>query len=171
MAIWPGTTAHLMKPEKENVCYLIAKHPQMKTFIVIFCMLFVTIACSTDPIAKTEEYYENGTPKLIRYYQKSGDTIPVKEQYFYDDGKIRMEGSFENGERHGKWFYRYANGKIWSSGHYTNGVEDGMKAVYHENGQLYYEGMVTEGKRTGIWKFFDDTGRQIKEVNYDNNRE
>ncbi|MBN1338870.1 MAG: hypothetical protein JXA03_06070 [Bacteroidales bacterium] len=138
----------------------------MKKLTLLMIVCVSAASCSHEPVAVTEETYENGSPKLVRYYKNQGDTIPVKETHLYNDGTKRMEGAFREGKRHGEWKYWYANGNLWSAGTYTEGKENGRKAVYHENGQLYYEGNLNDGKRTGNWKFFDKNGKLQKEVDY-----
>ena len=48
-----------------------------------------------------------------------------------------------------------------------NGVNHGKTTTWHENGEKYYEGFYTEGERSGVWKFWDENGEFIKEINYD----
>lgn len=135
----------------------------------LFIMILVSLAlasCTREPIAVVELTYDNGTPKLVRFYEKEGDTVPIREIHYYADSAVRMEGNLKDGLRDGDWKYYYDNGNVWSTGHYVNGKENGRKAVYHENGQIYYEGMVKNGQRTGIWRFFDKTGKLLKEVDY-----
>ncbi|MBN2172629.1 MAG: hypothetical protein JW731_00765 [Bacteroidales bacterium] len=140
----------------------------MKKLIYLYLLLFL-LACVTKPVEFVEESFDNGKPKTVRYYKDDSKLEMVKEILYYENGNKRMEGSYQNNERTGKWSYWYQDGTIWSEGVYKDGVENGLKTVYHENGQKYYEGLLVDGKRTGLWNFWDKNGILIKEINYNNN--
>jgi antitoxin component YwqK of YwqJK toxin-antitoxin module len=113
------------------------------------------------------ESYDDGTPKVVRYYKGEGkQKTMVKEGYFYPDGAIRMEGEYLHGVKHGRWISYYKDGTKWSEGHYTEGVNNGATTTWHENGQKYYEGFYKNGERSGLWKFWGDDGVFIKEIDY-----
>ena len=128
-------------------------------------VLFI-LSCSHESYQVTEESYEDGTQKLVRYYEDETKAVLEKETQYYEDGSKYIEGSYKNGERHGTWNAWYRDGKLWSTGEYKDGMEHGIKTVYHENGQKYYEGELTEDKRTGIWTFWNKEGKELKKVDY-----
>lgn len=140
--------------KKSNFLYLIA------------FVLFLT-SCASGLEETVKESYEDGSPKVVQYYDNHGDERHmVEEAYYYPDGQVRMRGTYLDGEKHGTWTSWYDNGNKWSTGQYTNGVNDGIIITWHENGQKYYEGHFTAGARTGIWRFWDEQGELIKEIDY-----
>lgn len=103
-------------------------------------------------------------PKVIGIYRGNSKTGEVR---YYEDGKKELEGSYnEKLEREGKWTYWFSDGKIWSECGYKNGLKHGKSTVYYENGQKRYEGNYHNDTTTGIWKFWNEQGSLIKEINY-----
>ncbi|MFM1744316.1 MAG: hypothetical protein RLZZ630_253, partial [Bacteroidota bacterium] len=114
-------------------------------------------------------------------------------KYFYEDGKLRMEGTYVNGERSGVWSFYYPNsrlqqqgayvankpegnwswfypdGKILREENYKKGKEDGRMVEYDEAGNTIAEGNMTEGLREGPWKY--KNGQYIAQGNYVNGLE
>ena len=156
-----------MKPKKECVCYL--KDKTMKKIIYLSGLFIIFASCTHKPFEVVEESYPDQSPKLVKYFKDETKKVLVKEIYYYQGNRKRMEGSYKNDKRNGKWSYWYENGNMWSQAYYTEGVENGLKTVWHENGQKYYEGTIKDDKPAGVWKFWDDTGKPTKEVNYDKN--
>ena len=54
-----------------------------------------------------------------------------------------------------------------SRGNFVDGIREGKATTYHENGKIKYEGFYKNGKECGIWKFYDEDGKLIKEINRD----
>ncbi len=139
----------------------------MIRFALTLLLITSLFSCQSDLQEVIEERWEDGSPRIVRTYAPSADTlIIVKELSYYPNGQVRLKGSFLEGERHGHWVYYYDNGKRWSEGHYVNGLEDKKRRVWHHNGQLNYEGMFRMGKKVGVWRFFDEHGNLITEEDY-----
>lgn len=139
----------------------------MRKLNLLLISVLLLVSCTKKPFEVVEESYPSGKPKTVKYYKNESKETLVSEINYYEDGAKKMEGSYVNGERSGKWSYWYADGKLWSQGFYKNGKENGLKTVYHVNGKKYYEGNNTDDKRTGIWKFWNENGELLKEVDYD----
>lgn len=138
-----------------------------KIFWIILLAVFAN-SCGHKSITEIEETFEDGTKKTEKTYEKiNGDTILKAEKRYYDNGKLKIEGSYnKDGERSGKWISYYRNGNVWAEATYRNGEEYGTKTVYYENGKVYYTGEMKDGKRTGEWKFTDVEGN-TSTINYD----
>ncbi len=136
---------------------------------VIFWSFFtlILVSCGSEYFKEVEETFENGDPKLVKYYNNESKEVLVKEISYYDDGSKYIEGAYQNNERNGTWTAYFRNGNVWSQAEYVDGEEHGLKRVYFENGQIYYEGHKINNQRTGTWKFWDIEGNLTKEVNYD----
>ncbi len=150
---------------------------------------------------KISATYRNGVPEgLRREYDDQGNVIkgslyrkgikiadgitddqgfrqgPWKE--YYEDGKIRSEGSYLNGKQVGLWKYYFANGKIENTGSfnkngktegdwkwyyddgtirkeetYSNGLADGTSTEYDENGKIVAQGEYVDGNEQGKWVY------------------
>ena len=140
----------------------------MKRMLTFLSSLVFLISCSTEPEKVIETTYDDGDPKLVRFYeQEESEKVLVKEMTYYPNDNLRYVGEYKDKKRHGHWIYYYRNGKKWSEGFFLNGERNGEAKTCHENGQLYIQGEYTDGKRTGTWKFWDKNGEMMKEINYD----
>jgi antitoxin component YwqK of YwqJK toxin-antitoxin module len=134
-------------------------------YLIVFA--FFLSGCAAGLEESVKESYEDGSPKVVQYFDNHGnDHRVVEEAYYYPDGQLRMRGTYLDGEKHGTWTSWYNNGNKWSEGQYTKGRNDGITSTWHENGQKYYEGHFTEGARSGVWRFWDEQGELIKEIDY-----
>ena len=77
----------------------------------------------------------------LKEYKKKG-----KGKDYYEDGKIKYEGNFEDDE------YNDDKGKF-----------------YDENGNKY-EGKFTKGKKNGEFSVYDKDGKLIKKIKYENDK-
>ncbi len=136
----------------------------------VFLVLISVFACSSsETVEKIEKVFENGSPKIVRYYNEGqkGSKILVKEKMYYKNGQLRSEGSFKNSKRDGKWTYYYENGKKWAEASYDKGLENGIKTIWHPNGQKHFEGTMKDGERVGAWIFWNKYGVVDIKINYD----
>lgn len=136
----------------------------VKTLILII-LASITFACGPKKVI--EEKYENGSPKLVKYYEKvHGEEQAVREQQYYENEKMKMEGNYADQKRTGVWKAWYENGNLWSEGAFVDGKRDGVGKVYYEDGKLFIEGSYAADRKVGIWRFYDEKGNIIKEVDY-----
>ena len=75
-------------------------------------------------------------------FEKQGDLI--KGTYYYEDGNIRQEGTYKDGELHGKW------------------------VSYDEKGEKTAFAEYNDGEKVGTWLFWE--GNKIKQVEYKSNQ-
>lgn len=75
-------------------------------------------------------------------FEKKGDLI--KGTFYNEDGGVSQEGTYKDGELHGKWISYDQNGKKVAMANYE------------------------EGRKTGKWFFWSSD--ELTEVDYDNNR-
>ena len=88
-----------------------------------------------------DEYYENGQPKR-EYQEWLGDLVEKRGPYreFYENGSIKEEGEYVNGEKNGKWRYLHENGKVFTEKTFVEGVvADGQYKEYNKDGELEKE--------------------------------
>ena len=87
--------------------------------------------------------------RYIIYELKNGKG-KIKE--YDDNGKIKFEGDYFNGERNGKGKeYDFYNGKLTFEGEYINGLRNGKGKEYWKN-KLTFEGEYLNGRRNGTGK-------------------
>jgi antitoxin component YwqK of YwqJK toxin-antitoxin module len=122
----------------------------------------------SDLFSRIEKTYSNGKKHVVLHYQMREDTVyQVKKEYFYDSGEKLMEGPVTpDGKRNGNWKAYFQDGKIKSEGSFENDKASGKRTVYFDNGQKRYEGEYKNGKRSGTWHFWDKNGKLLKTKSY-----
>lgn len=88
--------------------------------IAVFSLVFIFSSCSQNK-KEIISFYENGNPKLV-YYTKMDKNIKYKvaEKMYYENGKLKYEGNFDNNEKTGNWTYYFENGVVFAKGNFTN---------------------------------------------------
>ena len=138
----------------------------MKKILFIALIAAFAFGCSEKKVV--ESTYENGNPRVEKFYhKKGGELVLEREIVYYENKQKKMDGTFREDQRDGKWKAWYENGNLWSEGEYKDGKRNGPGIAYHENGKKYIEGMYRDDSRVGPWKFYDTTGVLLKEVNLD----
>lgn len=139
---------------------------------IVLCLLCIStllISCKPEPQRRVEKEWTPEQPKLVAWYlPQDGDTVKIKEEQYYEDGKTEFTGDFDpDGVRHGEWKYYYPNGNIWSIGRYDHGKKVGKKEVYWPDGTIRYEGNYIADKKSGTWVFYNMDGTVLQEMNFD----
>lgn len=119
--------------------------------ILILLFLFFTGTAVFGQMHKVVvKTYSNGQPEVIYYLKgKEANAEKVKEEVFYENGKLEYTGEFKNGVENGEWVYYYQNGNIKAREYWKNGVESGTWKEYHPDGKLareiiYKDGVIKE---------------------------
>ena len=127
-------------------------------------MAFALASCSAQLTEKVMATYPDGTLRVVQYYDKNGQC--VKETEYYETGQVKMEGGMKDGKMDGEWTAYFIDGRVQSHGFFKDGKRTGAAQVFYSNGNKYEEGFYKEGKHVGHWKFYDEQGTIINEVNY-----
>ncbi len=89
-----------------------------------------------------------------------------KHTEIYDNGQIKIDGWMQGNKREGLWVSYYENGVRWSEDEFREGMKDGKSVTYFPNGLLRYRGHYIEDKKAGTWQFYDETGKLVKEEDF-----
>ncbi|MCF8224967.1 MAG: hypothetical protein K9J30_03725 [Bacteroidales bacterium] len=100
-----------------------------------------------------------------------------KHKYFYDDGNLKKEENYLDGQLHGYYREFDETGKLLQTLRYERGalVEEideeakeiiDFKRTFDEQGRLVFSGGYRDGKPLGIHRFFDKEGNVIKSFVY-----
>lgn len=136
----------------------------MRKILSFVCAIMLLASCSAQLTEKVQATFPDGTPRVVRYYDKHDQC--VKETEYYESGQVKMEGGMKNGKMEGEWTAYFIDGRVQSHGFFVDGKRTGAAEVYYSNGNKYEEGYYKEGKHVGKWKFYDEQGHFIKEVDY-----
>lgn len=126
-------------------------------------------------ILKQIRYYPNGKIEYEDNYIETKDGGKVKngaQKYYYENGQLKSEIHFVNGEFEGFFKEYYENGQLKQEGHYRSSKKSGIWKSYRENGQLALEMPYAEdgsGFLNGISKTYED-GSLLKESVYKDDR-
>ena len=158
--------------------------------ILILLSLFLISNCGDKVREEITERYDDGKKKTIMKfkgsgseevmiekisYSPSGDTL-IREKNgkrlrglftdYYENGQIKSEGNYKDGELDGKWTSYYENGQIEEEGNYKgcctiygNSFLDGMWTYYHSTGWIKLEEHWKDGKRHGKSTYYHENGQ------------
>ncbi len=103
-----------------------------------------------------KEFYESGKVRAIGKYQNG---FPIGGwKYLYESGQIEFEGSYTSkGKKDGQWTWFYLNGNILSVENYDEGEMNGPIFALSENGDTILSGNFEAGLETGKWIVFNDS--------------
>lgn len=102
---------------------------------------------------KWEEDLVDRTGWSISYHENG----QVLDSIYYFEGLVNCQVK--------RW---YSNGNLSETFGYRMGVLNGVDKSFYENGQLKYEGANYYGKAIGDWYQYDDRGRVIQKLSYEN---
>ena len=136
----------------------------MKKIFLILSSVLLLASCSAQLDEKVIAQYPDGQVRVVRYFDKHGDC--VKETEYYENGQVKMEGGMKNGKMEGEWTAYFIDGRVQSHGYFENDKRTGAAQVFYSNGNKYEEGYYKNGKHCGLWKFYDEQGHLLKEVDF-----
>ena len=85
---------------------------------------------------------------------------------FWDNGQLKHEWNYKNGEKNGLYRCWTENGKLDYEVNYTDGDLDGIRRSWYENGQLYKEEDFINGQEPTIVRWWHENGQLKYEANY-----
>jgi antitoxin component YwqK of YwqJK toxin-antitoxin module len=68
----------------------------------------------------------------------------VKE--FYENGQVKREGTYVDGDWEGNWKTYHDNGQVMWERNYNYGEKDGRETFYHRDGELFDEDIWEDGE-------------------------
>ena len=116
------------------------------------------------------EYYEDGTIKMITYFEKSnGNKEKIKKVDFFQNGEKKYERFFSNNELNGPGIEYYEEGGKKREYNHENGVMDGLDTTYYKNGQKSMEGNRKHpmNRMVGKWYGWYENGEKMYESDSD----
>ena len=117
----------------------------MKNILLILLITISFIGCGQNGIQK--EYYDNGNLRSERNY-KNGNLNGISKLYHLD-GYLLSKKNYKNGELHDEGWNYYQNGKVYIKSNYKNGKDDGVWKFYYPNGEIKRKWIFKDGKLLG----------------------
>ena len=94
------------------------------------------------------------------------DTCNFYQKYYFENGKVALEGSIKSGKQNGVWNYYYQTGKIKQTIKFIDGIKNGKYKSYSLNGKLISDGAYIDNLMDGKWTEYDSTGSSIEQIEY-----
>lgn len=122
------------------------------------------------------EVYENG--ELKKDEEGGSAAILDIRQEFYPDGKLKLEGSYQNDKKNGTFRQYDQNGNQVSGLIYSNdillaegqidsiGRRQGPWKIYYRDGKLRAEGSYINGLKDGPWQYLFPSGKLEQKGSY-----
>jgi len=135
----------------------------MKKLLSILSICLVFVSCSPDRVLideltrKGEVLYFEGKPfngvsfnvyddgQLKDEYTYKDGEIDGLVQVWYENGQLRYEWNFKDDELNGLYQSWYENGQLSSKANFKDDELNGLCQTWYENGQLEYERNYKDG--------------------------
>lgn len=110
----------------------------------------------------------NDLERIEGLWVKKGDTKPFTGAFieYYDNGNIKGEGEFKDGEVHGLRLMYYENGSKSLERSYKNGISEGASIEYYPSGEIKQEVYFKNGREEGTAKVFYENGNVQAILNF-----
>ena len=115
-------------------------------------------------VASADQFWN---AKLAKYTTEGEALRHGLTKAWYPNGKIEMEGTYQQGKKTGTFTFWHENGQIASTGEYTDDKPTGSWVWWHENGQKSAFGRYEEGALMGEWRWWNEAGKLTKQQIYD----
>lgn len=110
-------------------------------------------------------YFPNGNKRSEITWQNNSKNGYAK--IYYETGEVMEEGDWKGSYWSGAYVMKYPNGNIQHKFNFNaGGKTEGPQEYHNEEGVLTMKGEKKNGKETGTWAYYDDKGKLVKEVTY-----
>ena len=87
--------------------------------------------------------------------------------WVYELGDYKEEGNYKEDKRDGAWKHYYTNnGKLRFEGKYIDGNPDGKHVYYYPDGKVKEDGRYIVGRKEGDWKYYSEDGTLFLTILY-----
>lgn len=94
-----------------------------KLILPLSFLFFLTSCTEKDLIEEVKESYQNGNPKVVGYYEKTGmffQELRIKK-YYSENGQLERVEEYQGYTPHGKWTYYDEESKVIKEETYEEG--------------------------------------------------
>ncbi|NBU92737.1 MAG: hypothetical protein EBS17_07855, partial [Flavobacteriia bacterium] len=103
--------------------------------------------------------------KLSFYDQDDQHLLHGKYTEYHDNGKLRTQGQYKEGNPDGLWFHYHYNGKLFETGRYKDNIKDSLWRQWDDQGKLTKESVYSQkayNPFAPVWeKEYNAAGRLI----------
>lgn len=120
----------------------------MKHIQRIFLLCTIPVLMSFmlgQPLRRVMRKYPSGKEHVVLYFDsETGDML--KEEVYFESGRVQWSGDYKNGVEDGTWTFYYESGRVKVSETYSNGKEHGLRTEYDSSGRKVKEEQWKHGK-------------------------
>ncbi len=135
----------------------------MGRFCVGLLLLLVMASCH-DGVEVKKDYWENGKVKSELSYVDGELDGPCR--WYMANGKLQMEVEYRHNKMNGLTRRWYENGNLMEESWYRDGVQDSVFRGYSLKGLLVEEGYYADGKLNGDYRRWYENGQVFQEGRY-----
>lgn len=129
-----------------------------------YLSLVMMVMFSTNVLAQeAKTYYHNQMDPLAMQegqaiLQATGERITGRLITNYDNGQLRLEGHYVNGQKQGAFRWWHPSGQLGSEEFFVANTKDGLSRMWHANGQIKQQGEYKNGALKGRMKYWEQDG-------------
>ena len=131
--------------------------------ILILLISVILFSCSNGDkryhISETENKGSEENPIIFHNDKLCNGIIYTN----YENGQLKGEGKYQNGNKIGEHKSWYENGELKSLDILIDGKKSGICRIWYENGQLMFEGQYKDGEMDGLFITYSEMGEKISE--------
>ena len=140
----------------------------MKKILFLSFFLLAASFLMAQNDGPTADYYDNGKLKFKGQYQNGAKVGEWK--FYYESGKLKAEGLYIDGAKSGTWVTYHSNGMKKSKGNFKNNgseaVKNGDWVFYHKNGVASDKGKYKMGRKVGLWYTYNKLEQEMSHKDY-----
>ena len=134
-----------------------------------YLMTLLALFLSLNLMAQnTKTYFHNQVDDLAMQegqaiLKATGEPITGRLITNYDNGQIRLEGHYVNGQKQGAFRWWHPSGQLGSEEMFVDNQKEGLSRMWYANGQIKQEGNFKNGALKGRMKYWakDGSARKI----------
>jgi antitoxin component YwqK of YwqJK toxin-antitoxin module len=107
------------------------------------------------------------TVTLAEYQPQGQDLHHGPSKMWFENGKLQVEGFYQQDKRSGTFTYWYENGQIAATGEFSDDRPNDVWVWWHENGQKAAVGKYRAGALVDDWRWWNEDGKLAQERTYD----
>ena len=104
------------------------------------------------------------------FCDKDGNLVHGDLRAYYENGKLKIQGSYEFGLPEGTFKLYYENGVLNQEENFKRGNKNGLKRTYDEFGRLNSETIFQDGLIEGNLKVYYPNGKVLALMSYQNGK-
>lgn len=78
--------------------------------------------------------------------QKKAELVHEYMTHFFNDGTVKAEGPYVQGQMQGEWKFYRKTGQLWQVGNFKSDIKEGSWIRYNKDGELEYSETFKENK-------------------------